>query len=258
MVRPAFLVAQVERPVRVLEDRLHLAPQRLQLRAPVRRSRGRRTRSTRTSGPPGAAAARAGRRLAAARLHDQPERLAADHVERDAVDGFHGADLAAEEAGVDRGSPCRGCAPPSASRPGPACRGCPCSARRSQDLLLPPSRRCGPRPAPCIARSSLHRRRHVRHGQTSDLVASVARDRLERRMRALVLRVTHVRAAGMERAAAGQVDQRRRAPGDQHELLAARRVWRRGIDDSSPRCTGASGRRRSCRCRPSPRSGRRT
>ena len=45
-----------------------------------------------------------GRRLAAAGLAHEPERLAAHDVERDAVDGLHRADLAAEEARRGSGS----------------------------------------------------------------------------------------------------------------------------------------------------------
>ena len=87
-------LARVERRVRVLEDHLHLAPQRAQLRA--RRgamSLAVEARSRRDVGSSRRSQQARGRRLAAARLADEPERLARGDVERHAVDGVHGADL---------------------------------------------------------------------------------------------------------------------------------------------------------------------
>ena len=95
-------LARVQRRVRVLEDHLHLATQGLQLRAldrrdlaavEVDRARRRVHQAQQQAG---------GRGLAATRLAHEAERLAAHDVERDAVDGLDGADLPAEEPGVDR------------------------------------------------------------------------------------------------------------------------------------------------------------
>ena len=77
-------LARVQRRVRVLEDHLHLAAQRLAARAPrerrdvaaVERDRARSSASSSRSDQP------RGRRLAAARLADDAERLALADVER--------------------------------------------------------------------------------------------------------------------------------------------------------------------------------
>src|SRR5215207_2305437 len=94
--------ARVERGVGVLEDDLHVAPKRGQLGAAERRhvlalephlARGRFDQ---------AQDAAPGRRLAAARLADEPERLAGFELEADAVDGVHPFDVAREQAALHR------------------------------------------------------------------------------------------------------------------------------------------------------------
>ena len=94
--------ARVERRERILKDDLHLPPQRAQsgrierehVRAVERDLAGRRLDETK-NGP-------AGGRLAAARLADEAERLAALHVEGDAIDGANEPDGATEDAAGDR------------------------------------------------------------------------------------------------------------------------------------------------------------
>ena len=86
-------LARVQRRVGVLEDHLHLAAHRLQRRAldvrdvlPVKAHfAGGRLQQSRDQARGGA--------LATARLADDAQRLAALHVEADAVDRLHGADL---------------------------------------------------------------------------------------------------------------------------------------------------------------------
>src|SRR4051812_44525549 len=96
-------LARVQGRVRVLEDHLHVAPQRLELRARLVRDvlaavdqlAARRLEQPRDE---------AGRRrLAAAGLADDAERLALDDVEAHAVDGLHGADLLAEDDPLRQG-----------------------------------------------------------------------------------------------------------------------------------------------------------
>src|SRR4051812_49126212 len=90
-------LARVERRVRVLEDHLHLAPQRLQLLAVEPRDvapavldrAARRVEQARDQAR--------GRALAAAGLPHDPERLALHDVERHAVDGMHRPDLLLED-----------------------------------------------------------------------------------------------------------------------------------------------------------------
>src|SRR5262249_6102559 len=95
-------LARVEARVRVLEDHLHVAPQRTELA---------RTElldlvaleddySVRRLEPPDDAAAE--RRLPAARLSDEPERLALGDRERDVVDGMHARHLTPKHALPDR------------------------------------------------------------------------------------------------------------------------------------------------------------
>ena len=95
--------ARVERGVGVLEDDLHVAARaRAARRLPSARdvlalepdlARGRLDQ---------AQDAAPGRRLAAARLADEAERLAGCDLEADAVDRVHPFDLAREQAAVDR------------------------------------------------------------------------------------------------------------------------------------------------------------
>ena len=96
-------VARVQRRVRILEDHLHPSTQRTQVvLAEVRdvlaveddRATGRLVQPEDRP---------ADRRLPAARLADEPERLAALDVERHAVDGLHVTDVAIEDdAALDR------------------------------------------------------------------------------------------------------------------------------------------------------------
>src|SRR4051812_22519334 len=72
------------------------------------------------------------------------------------------------------------------------------------------------------------------HEQARDLMTRVARHGFELGVDLLV-RLAHVRAAGVERAPARQVDERRRPARDRHELLAARRVQARDRGQQAPR-----------------------
>src|SRR3954470_14521853 len=89
-------LARVQGRVRVLENHLHVAPQRLQgvarhvsdVPAAVVDLAARRLEQAREQAR--------GRRLAAARLADDAEGLAAEHVEAHAVDGLHRPHLPAE------------------------------------------------------------------------------------------------------------------------------------------------------------------
>ena len=151
---------------------------------------------------------RAGRRLAAAGLADEAERLAALDVERDAVDGVHGADLLAEDhargerevldevADLEQRLARR-----PASRP----------QRDSSVAAAPLSRRsCGPLSGHHVGARLLgplalaqvvpDPPAHAGVEQAGDAVAVVPVDRLERRLDLLV-RLAHVRAARVERAA---------------------------------------------------------
>ena len=184
-----------------------------------------------------------GRRLAAAGLADEAERLAPHDVER------------------------RRRRRPARRRPG-AGRRCParigkCLTRsRTSTSGLAWRRRSGPRSR---RRSSTACRRHrpPRRGLVGLAAraaapprargASSARSRhatwwsrgarhgLEQRVDLLV-RLAHVRAARVERAARRQVDQRRRPARDRHELLVARRVQARDRLQQAPR-VGVLGRR---------------
>ena len=93
---------RVERRVRVLEDDLHPAAERLELRSRQRRDVGAveqdpaagRLDQPQERAPDG--------RLATARLADEAERLAATDREADVVDRLHVADLAAQDAAHQR------------------------------------------------------------------------------------------------------------------------------------------------------------
>ena len=94
--------ARVEAGVRVLEDDLHPPPVRLEGRAldrgqvrAVEGDRARRRLDEAQQQPPD-------RRLAAARLADEPERLAAPDLEAHAVHGLDHADGALQDAAPDR------------------------------------------------------------------------------------------------------------------------------------------------------------
>src|SRR4051812_963470 len=96
-------LARVERRVRVLEDHLDLAPERLQLLAREARDVAALVldRAARRVEQAGDEARRGA--LAAAGLPHDPERLALGDVERDAVDRVHGTDLALDhDAARDR------------------------------------------------------------------------------------------------------------------------------------------------------------
>src|SRR5262249_26447874 len=94
--------ARVQRGIRILEDDLHVPRHRAQLVAAHRgdvaplephAARGRLDQ------PQDAAA---GGALAAARFADQAQRLAGREIEADAVDRVHAADLARQQATLDR------------------------------------------------------------------------------------------------------------------------------------------------------------
>ena len=90
-------LARVQRRVRVLEDHLHLAPQRHELlaRACVTSVAAEAQRAAGRLEQPHDRARQ--RRLAAARLADEAERLALVQGERDVVDGMHVTDDAVDE-----------------------------------------------------------------------------------------------------------------------------------------------------------------
>ena len=99
--------ARVERRERVLEDDLHLAADRLQLRAATAASGRPWSPSWRKQTSPLGRLRRPqdqspGRGLAAAGLADQAERLALVDLEADAVDGLDLADHAAQQPALDR------------------------------------------------------------------------------------------------------------------------------------------------------------
>ena len=98
----AHPLARVERRVRILEDHLHLAPQRSQrARAeiadvPAVEDDPARRRLVEADDRP------AERRFAAARLADETERLALPHGEADVVDRVDPRDLALQQPLADR------------------------------------------------------------------------------------------------------------------------------------------------------------
>ena len=107
----------------ILEDHLHLAAQRAQL-GPAAASPRRRLRpsSVRNRISPAVGVDRAqdaarGRRLAAAALADQRQRLALADVEADVVDRAHVADDFAQEAALDRERTSSGRGPRAGSDP---------------------------------------------------------------------------------------------------------------------------------------------
>ena len=211
-------------------------------------------------------------------------------VEGDAVDGLHGADLRCrmipcgdrevldEVADLDErlgvAGERRAALALVAGRSCAALR--PSTRRRARSPDRPRGRATRRRPASSISRlrrwSCITPCAPPRHGpraararrlrvplasrQATPCFASPL-DRLERRLDARV-RLAHVRAARVERAAARQRDQRRRAAGDRDELLVARRVQARDRAAAGPTCRGARARRRSCRSARARRSGRRT
>ena len=100
MIWPTRL-ARVQRRVRILEDHLHLAPQRPHL-ARLRCVMSRAVEADRAGGRLEQLEHQPrGRRLAAARLADDAERLAAVDAERDVLDGVHDAAAAREHAQAD-------------------------------------------------------------------------------------------------------------------------------------------------------------
>ena len=132
----AHALARVQRRVGVLEDHLHVAPRRPQLRA-AERGDVAAVELDPPRGQLGEPQQRAPqRRLAAARLADEAERLARLHLERDAVDCAHGGDVAPHHA-VAAGRRSAG-------------------ARRSRAAAGPRHRSIAARPA---ARSAASRRR---------------------------------------------------------------------------------------------------
>src|SRR5262249_31330479 len=98
----ADALSRVQRGVRILEDDLHLAPQRPERRAPqptdVVALEDDLPRSGLEQPDDGAAE----RRFPAARLADQAERLALLHREADVVDRVDARDLALEDALANR------------------------------------------------------------------------------------------------------------------------------------------------------------
>ena len=92
----ADLHARVERAVRILKDDLDAAPQCQKVLALRRGDVDAVEQDRACSRPLEPQDAAAGRRLAAAALADQPQRLAAPDREIDAVDGFDLADLAVD------------------------------------------------------------------------------------------------------------------------------------------------------------------
>ena len=89
----AHRLARVQRRVGVLEDHLHVAPQRLELGARRVRDVVALVDDLAAGGLQQPRQQPRGGRLAAARLPHEAEGLALEDVEGDAVDGAHGADL---------------------------------------------------------------------------------------------------------------------------------------------------------------------
>ena len=206
----ADALARVQRRVGVLEDHLHLAPQRPQLAlaqlgelgaAEAHRPRGRGEQLEHR--------ARQGR-LAATRLADEADRLALLDAERDAVDGAHRADLAVDEdPGLDRevldevGDLEQRLA---VGRAGGA-------ASRSRRRVLQPD----------VARLQYAQGLLLLTGEPAAVqVAGRAAALLE--LRLLVAAAERVRAARAEVTALGRRDQRRRLALDLGEAVGARPV----------------------------------
>ena len=205
-----------------------------------------------------------GGRLAAARLAHEPERLAPQTSKETPSTALHGADLLLEDdplaqrevldevADLDQRArrharPRRSAAPASARRAAAARRRPSCAASSAR------RRRCARlvgRRARRAARATAARRVCGRQ-QARDLVRRrrpSTRLELSGRSRLCASRTYGQR--GWNEQPAGQVDQRRRAARDRHELLVARRVQARDRARAGPRCRGARAPRRSCPCRP--------
>ena len=169
--------------------------------------------------------AAAERRLAAARLADEAERLARAHLDVDAVDGLHLRDRALRAARRDREV--------LAQRRSPRSSGSPLIALT----------RLRPGSPPCAARRSLgsqaaavEMRRTRCVAASSGALAGSASCR-RRRQR------------GANAQPAGQVDQRRRQAGDRGQPRAASRRSSRGIEPSRPQVYGCCGSSNSSRRR---------
>ena len=131
------------------------------------------------------------RRLAAAGLADEAERLAGAHLERDAVDGLHARDLAADHAAALDREVLRDVAQPRAA------------ARRSRRQLRM-DRRLAPREL-------------LGHRQEAAVAVTGRRALLERRL--LGAGREDVRAARRERAARRQREQRGRQARDRRQAV---------------------------------------
>ena len=233
-------LARVERGVGVLEDHLHLAPQRPHLPpreagdlAPVEadRARGRLDQLQDRA---------AERRLAAARLADQAERLAAPDAEADAVDRADLVDLAVDqEPAPDR---------EVLDEVGDL-------EQRGAVRLIARSRRLQADPALDLAQLALLLRRRASSGRGGSGASAT------RASSGGQLRAAYRRRAG---SAGGRRSRRRAssseggAPGICGSRLGRGRVEPRSASRAGPRCRGAGGRRRSRRgCparRPCPRT----
>ncbi len=160
------------------------------------------------------------RALATTGLADEPERLAAAHVEADAVHRLHGAGLALEDHAArdrevldqvaDLDERAHDCVP------SPARAACACFRRV-------PGAQLGPQTPPRLAIE-----------QARDLVRRLARNRLQPRVDPLVIRL-RVGAARVEVTARRTVDQARWRARDRHELLLARTAQRRDRVEQAPR-----------------------
>ena len=169
-----------------------------------------------------------GRRLAAARLADEARASRrCSTSKRDAVDGLHGADLALEDDPARIGK----CLTRSrTSTSGSLMRRSRLRSAASGTPRPWPSR-ASRRPA-----ASAHSCRRVVGGQQAARRWWPGRPATGSSGGSIVLvRLAHVRAARVERAARRLVDQRRRPARDRHELLVARRVEARDRLQQAPR-----------------------
>ena len=94
--------SRIERRERVLEDDLHPAPERLEVTSSERSDIGAVEHHPAARRLDQAQQRATDRRLAAARLADEAERLAATDREADVVDGLHVADLATQDPAHQR------------------------------------------------------------------------------------------------------------------------------------------------------------
>ena len=232
---------RVQRPVRILEDHLHLAPERAHLPG-LELADVLAVEDDLAGGQveqPGDAAGQG--RLAAAGLADQAERLAPADLEADPVDRVHELPAAPEER-PDWTGKCltrfstrsRAHRPPRAPAPWPWY---PRSSHRPLTLLPVPGA-ARPRLAP-----QLGPRRHVVRQPARRQVGRVVRRPAASGGVSVRHRSITYGQRGLERAAGREADQARRLAGDRQQPAPARRR-RPAATAAGPRCRGGGWRRR--------------